>query len=913
MRTADGGAPGQPEPRADDDASEAPATSLLVAKLLVPRLPGRLVQRQRLFELLDAGVRGPVTLVSAQAGAGKTVLLSSWSASARLPGPVAWLSLEAEDDDPTRFWTNLLATLRRSGAVPGRSPLRARVPARAGPRRSFPLLLAGGLAQLPQAVVVVLDDFHVITQPEILEGMDLLLRSRPPPLRLVLATRSDPTLPLLPRLRLSGELVEARAADLAFTTGETSELLASHDVRLPDADLALLQARTEGWAAGLRLAALSFQDRPDPSQAVAAFAGTDRTVADYLVAEVLDRLPGQVRSFLLRTCIVDRISGELANALTGGTDGELTLARLERANAFVVAFGPGRAWYRYHHLFAGLLRYELRRQAPEAVPELHRRAARWYAGHGFPLEATRHALDGGDWDGGVELVVDHGLDLALGDETATIGELVERLPRDLVRANPELGALLAFDRLDLIDHDEATAYLDLARRQRHLVPEGRRERFALVAALLELVIARQWGLLEEVRTAGRELVALQARSGAQVVASAQDKDLRTVALLHLGAAELWTGRLDAAEPHLEEARAEAEQTRLGHAQLQSLSHLALLHAGCGRLRVAYQTGRAAADLAEERGWSEDHRAAGAHLALALVRLEWSDLAAAAGHVEQALVACRATPWRPLELGAGIAHAWLRQAQGDPGAGVAVLDATREHLAGWAPPPWLRRWLEVTDAELRTTLGDTAGARRVLDGLERDDLDGAPWTAPTAVALAKVQLAEADPAGAAATLAPWLEVAAAAPSGPLVAAWLLDAVAAHALGDPPRVSRSLERALALAAPEGFRQRFAGAPARPLLAAHLGQPTAYRPFVSRLLDTSPPPQPHIAGPAVLVETLSERERVVLRFLPSRLSAAEIADELYLSVHTVKTHMRHVYRKLQATNRREAVNQARVLKLL
>jgi LuxR family maltose regulon positive regulatory protein len=370
---------------------------LLASKLVAPSVPGRVVERPRLFELLDAGVERPVTLVAAPAGSGKTMLLTSWMSAVSPPGPVAWLSLDQGDNDPVRFWAYLLAALCRSGALPADSDLRALVPSPQGDDTLASMLLHG-LEELTSPVVLMLDDVHELTEPRVLDGIELLLRHAPPRLRLVLSSRADPPLPLH-RLLVSGRLTQLRGADLAFTVAEVAELLAEYHYRprLSEEDLAVLQARTEGWAAGLRLAAVSMQHQPDPHRYVMELAGDDRSLAGYLVAEVLEQQPAELRGFLLRTCVVDKLTGELADALTGREDGELILARLERANAFVVALGSRREWYRYHPLFAELLRYELRREAPHEVPELRRRAARWYAGHGLLADAIQQAGMVGDW------------------------------------------------------------------------------------------------------------------------------------------------------------------------------------------------------------------------------------------------------------------------------------------------------------------------------------------------------------------------------------------------------------------------------------------------------------------------------------------------------------------------------------
>ncbi|MDF2739778.1 MAG: ATP-dependent transcriptional regulator, MalT-like, LuxR family, partial [Actinomycetia bacterium] len=315
---------------------------LLASKLAAPAMPGRVVERPRLFKLLDTGVERPVTLVAAPAGSGKTLLLTSWMSAASPPREVAWLSLDRGDNDPVRFWAYVLAALGRSGAVPADSGLRAVQPS-PGDDDALPPSLLHGLEELASPVVLVLDDVHELTEPRVLDGLDFLIRHAPPQLRLVLSTRADPPL-ALHRLLVSGQLTQLRGADLAFTVPEVDELLAGYDYRprLSDDDLAVLQARTEGWAAGLRLAAVSMQHQPDLHRFVMELAGDDRSLAGYLVSEVLEQQPAELRGFLLRTCVVGELSGELADALTGRDDGERTLARLERANAFVMALGSRR-------------------------------------------------------------------------------------------------------------------------------------------------------------------------------------------------------------------------------------------------------------------------------------------------------------------------------------------------------------------------------------------------------------------------------------------------------------------------------------------------------------------------------------------------------------------------------------------
>jgi LuxR family maltose regulon positive regulatory protein len=441
---------------------------LLATKLLVPPAPEWLLARPRLLDLLSEGVQGPVTLVTAPAGAGKTLLLASWVAAGRLPGPVVWLSLDADDNDPSRLWTDVLAGLRAGGGSPPDGLLATLAPPGPGTAEAFLALLINGLGELPDPVVVVLDDLHELTDAQVLFGVEFLMRHAPSQLRLVLATRTDPALPVA-RLRVAGAVTELHAADLAFTQTEAGELLAGHGVTLSDADLGALWARTEGWAAGLRLAAQSLNHHADPSGFVAAFSGDHRTVADYLLEEVLARRPAEVRDFLLRTSVADRLTGALADALTGGQDGARRLVELERTNGFVLPLDPHRTTYRYHRLFAELLRAQLHFRYPGQVPELHRKAAYWLATNGETVDAIRHAVAAEDWELARGLLVERWPAMT-GVSVLTIRDLLARLPPDLVRGDAELAYIAAGSRITLGDLDGADTFLQLAEANASSVP-----------------------------------------------------------------------------------------------------------------------------------------------------------------------------------------------------------------------------------------------------------------------------------------------------------------------------------------------------------------------------------------------------------------------------------------------------------
>jgi LuxR family transcriptional regulator, maltose regulon positive regulatory protein len=895
----------RPRPQ-DQRPSATGGLPVLVTKLTPPRTPFRLVSRPRLLALLDAGTQQLLTLVSAAPGAGKTTLLAAWSSSGRPPGPVAWLSLDTGDNEGARFWAYVVAALRRSGAVPADSVLRALAP-RPGQDEAFLSLLVNGLAKLPGPVVLILDDVQDLTDATVLKGLAFLLRNAPRQLRLVLSTRVDPPLPLQ-RLLVSGRLVQVRSADLAFTVAEVADLLAEEETepRLSADDVALLQARTEGWPAGVRLAALSLQGQPDPHRFVTELAGDDQSIADYLVREVLDQQPRELRSFLLRTSVVKELNSDLADALTGGHDGEQMLARLERANAFVMVLGSHRSAYRYHELFAGLLRYELRREAPDELVELHRRAARWYTEHGLAVNAIQQALMAQDWHYAADLVVEHGLSLILRSDSATFHQLVGRLPSNLVQANPELALLVAADGIVCDDPEAAGVYLRLAEQRAGKLDRERRDRFALLLTICRSALASKTGDLDEAVAAGRASLELQAPA-----AAGEADDARAVTLANLGRAELWTGDLDAAEAHLQEGQLVALRAGLGFLQLACTSQLAVLHAMRGALGQASRLGRDAVELATERGWSSTTHAAGGYLALAWVHYQWDDLVEADRYLEQAAADSRAGAERPVTLAVAIVRARLQRARGDLTGALATVSRARHDLRGWRPPARLWHWLVLTEAQLHSSAGQPQSAGS-LEGVD----DGGPLGAGEAVALANLQLMEGNPAGAAATLVPCLNGT--APGGLLVApveAWLLDALASDALSDRDRAATSLERALILAEREGFRRSFldAGAPARSLLVRYRHRmPTSWR-YLDELLDASAESVPTPAPPPALIDRLTEREQTVLRYLPSLMTYEEIALDLYVSSNTVKTHVNGIFRKLGVNGRRQAVRRARELQLL
>ena len=419
---------------------------LIAAQLTPPRLPQRLVHRPRLLDLLNRGTQGPVTIVSGGAGAGKTLLVASWLRAGRPPGPVAWVSLDEDDNDPARFWSHVLASLRATGAVERDSPLTELIPPDR-PAGSFYVRLLDGLAQQRQPVVIVLDDLHRLGDSAVMRGLAAMLRHPSPAARLVLLTRVDPQLPLQ-RLRLADQLTEIRGIDLAFTALEAEDLFRQSGLDMTNTQVRRLLDRTEGWAAGLAACRDVLREpspgrrcgdpptgdgrpadaRADIDELIDEFTGDDKTIVDYLLDEVLSGMPEGDREFLLKTSLVDEICADLATAMTGRRDGQCLLETLERSNAFVVGVGAHRVWYRYHHLFQEALRHELMLRAPTAVPATHRAAAEWLRERGEPVKALRHAIEAQDWVLAAALIARAALPHILGPDRETLSALLGRLP-----------------------------------------------------------------------------------------------------------------------------------------------------------------------------------------------------------------------------------------------------------------------------------------------------------------------------------------------------------------------------------------------------------------------------------------------------------------------------------------------------
>jgi LuxR family transcriptional regulator, maltose regulon positive regulatory protein len=921
----------EPPATTSSTAAAAAPDALLATKLHIPRTRTGFVVRPRLVDRLAQAHEGELTLVCAPAGFGKTALLADWAR--RDPRPVAWLSLDDADNDPARFWRHVAAaldTVRPGVAQQVAALLQGLQPA------SFEAVvtaLVNELAGVADEVVLLLDDYHLIDAAPIHASVRFLLEHLPPQLRLVVASRADPPLPLA-RLRARGLLSELREHDLRFTPEEVAELMhAAVGPELPVAAVAALADRSEGWVAGLQLAALSLQGHADPAGFVAGFSGSYRYVLDYLTEEVLDRQPQQLREFLLETSVLERVSGPLCDAVTGRADSQRLLEQVERANLFLVPLDEVRGWWRFHHLFADLLRARLAREQPERVPELHASAAAWSEQHGLVDDAVRHALAAGDAVWAARLIEGHFDAMLQAGEDVTFRRWLEALPAELVRSRPRLclaqahGALLS-GRLEavaphLADAERASA----AVAEEPYEPSAGRA-VSLVAnvpaaiALARALLARLYGDAERTAEFGRQ--ALTHMTDA-------DHTLRHFARYSLAVADWLRGRLADAEQAL--AGLAAEQLPAGARYLAQLYHdLGQVQRARGHLGAALRTYERALELASQAG--RPLPPAGiAHVAMTEVLYERGELDAALAHATQGVVLSRQLGGAR-QLGAGLAVlAWIRQAQGDrAGALEAVREAERvplsPSLVGLLNP------LPVVRARLALANGEVGEAARWVQecGLDADDEPSYPREGEYLV-LVRVLLAQQAPGRALGLLARLhAQAAAQGRTGSIIQASTLQALALHAGGDQAGALAALAEALTLGAPEGYLGIFLdeGPPMAALLRELLvsrrqGQvalaEAVPREYLARLVEAFEqaglPVRPPVgrAGVVVagLVEPLTAREVEVLRLLAAGAPNRAIAEQLVVSLETVKKHLSHLFDKLGVANRTQAVARARELGLL
>jgi LuxR family transcriptional regulator, maltose regulon positive regulatory protein len=695
-----------------------------------PAVPAGFVRRPRLEDRLTDGVAHPVTLVSAGPGYGKTLTLASWARLGVTPGAVAWLTIDETDNDLQAFWSDVLAALAIGDALPPGSALREVVPA-AGFGAGEAQLIRAGLAELPTRVTLVLDCFHQIHDRRVLESFGQLLEHQPPHLRLVLASRADPAL-RLHRLRVNGHVTDIRATDLAFTATETAELFDRNDIHLPGRPLGMLLDRTEGWAAGLRLAIMCL-DPEDVAAGISRFTGSDRLVGEYLVEEVTDRLPEVDRQFLLTTSVADRLSAGLANELTGRGDAQLTLERLVAQNALVVGL-PGRNdWFSVHPLLRELLRHRLTLEHPGVVGDLHLRASRWFAAQGEPIPAIQHASAAGQWDEVGRLLTGLALPLIV---TPSAPALVAALGPAAARARvyPTASTLLAAAVCHYQRHDYESMTRD-ANDAAHLiayVPEADRFPAEVVIAVIQLVGSRTRNPALTVPSAAHLLDLLDKTPRRQLPTVEQ---YRAIATTNLAIGQIWTGQLTEAKETLSIIKTRSHELGLGLTEMTAQAHLALLDVIHGRLPDDHRRASAVREVADRRGWASEPQALALHAALALIHLEWNQLDAATADIDSGLTISGSD--MPCRLVLHIAAVGVAVARCDAAAAVAAaarLDKIQT-LAGELPP-MLARWCAHAHADAYLAAADPAA---VVDLLGAPHEPGGYPDALERIVLAKAHL------------------------------------------------------------------------------------------------------------------------------------------------------------------------------
>jgi LuxR family maltose regulon positive regulatory protein len=857
-------------------------------------LATNVVVRPRLHVQLTADPASCV-LIAAPAGWGKTLLASSWLGTGTTDSVAAWISLGPAEDDLRGFWTSVAAALIPVVADRAAAVLNAVAD---DDLEQVPGKVAAALTTDGAAVVLVLDNLHEITDLAVHESLLRLVQHPPRGLRLVVTTRRDPPWPLS-RLRMTGMLSEIRASDLAFRADETRALFDQLGIDLDAVHVGRLVARTEGWAAGLRLAALTLNSTPDPAGFVDAFSGDDHAVAAYLLDEVLDRLPPDLLDFLVRVSILDVISADLADAMTGGNGGHATLTELARFNMFVQAVGTGGRWYRLHRLIADVLRTRITRA--RTLRDLHRRAAEWHLHQAMPLEAVRYALRGGLWPFAAELLGVHVLALAVWGNAREIDLLLTAVPREVLLSHAELAAALAIARIMQASPSDRSDLTAAAHAGLGRLSGPRAERLRVLLDLMEFGNGRARGDLLGVAAAShripRDPAALAALglTGWDVIS--------LLVLGNGGMAEFWTGDLATAEKHL---RAAVDFDRSGgvlRPHLNAAAHLALLQCERGDLDAADAEARAVVEHATDVGWTVSAQVVAAYLTLAWVALDRDVPPDVDGWLGRVAEVEKVIPEPHVQLAAAALFALRRCDEGDPVGALSDLRLTTARLAGNAPPALADR-LTYVEADLLCRIGDVENAGAALAGLHGQ------FTRAAARALARLHLYQGDLEAAERALARFPD------DGPTargqVEGAILRSLCTMAQDRATALTR-LDAALIAAAPLGMRRPFLVplTALRELISARIEAGTAASAFAVDLVRRM---SGHHSRPTItLTEPLTDREQHILRYLASTLSNAEMAAELYLSVNTVKTHQRMIYRKLGAAGRREAVRRAKELRLL
>jgi LuxR family maltose regulon positive regulatory protein len=879
-------------------------TTPLVTKLYIPPTRRPIVSRLRLIEQLNAGLNYKLILISASAGFGKTTLLSEW---ARLPEPpkrVAWVSLDEGDNDPVRFWGCFVAALRTLQECVGGGALALLHSPEPVPIDSLLTTLTNDVATISGDLVFVLDDYNIIKSQPIHSGITFLLDHVPPQMHLVIATRADPPLPLA-RLRGHGLMSEIRTDDLRFTSDEAATFLSQVvGLNLSQEQVAALDSRIEGWAAGLYMVALSLRARKDVSGFIKAFTGSHRYILDYLIEEVLQRQPSEIQDFLLKTSILDHLSAPLCNAICERDDSQDVLPFLEHANLFLVPLDESRQWYRYEHPLADALRHQLDMICGAShVRLLHRRASQWYETNDFPVEAVHHALIAQDWERAAMLIYSFSNGLLRRGQVVTLLGWLQTLPDSELRGRPELCQQYGWVLILTGQLGAAESYLGHAERAASENP----------ALLGEIMAARAY--IARIRGEEYRTIELSERALSLLQENLQ---LRSVVALNLGITYRNRGSLSEAEQALREANQAAQQSDNEYVRLTSVGFLADILAARGKLHQAAELCRRAIGVGEESAM-----AAFPYHVLGGLLYEWNELKAAADHLQRAIRLSQLTGNVEIQGGAYHTLARIKIAQGDTAGALDALDKA-DHLAQSADfPPLDRARHAACHVEIALAQGDLSSALHWVNEIS-EDADASLFHPNLNLIQARLFMAQGQREAAAKELEARYEVAAQAGwQYGVIEIRLLQALAA---ATPDGALAFVVDALTLAQPEGYIRIFVDKGER--MAILVRQAAAQRMvsnYVATLLtafDAEQQKVKHREGAMVpsahppsqpILEPLSQRELEVLRHLFEGMSNREIAERLFISTGTVKTHIHNIFGKLNVQSRTQAITRARELGLI
>lgn len=901
--------------------------SILSTKLYIPVSRTKVVKRPRLIDRLNEGLNRKLTLISASAGFGKTALVSEWVAGC--DRPVAWLSLDEGDIDSARFLSHLVAALQTIENHFGGGTVSALKSPQPPSTESILTILLNEISAFPYKFVLVLDDYHVIDAKWIDDALGFLLEHLPPQMHLVIATRENPQLSL-GRLRAQNHLTELRDTDLRFTPGEAAAFLNQvMGLSLTADEMTALETRTEGWIAGLQLAALSMQGRKDIPAFIREFAGDNRYIMDYLVEEVLQRQPDPIRSFLLQTSILDRLHGPLCDAVTGQEDGIARLHSLERGNFFVVPLDDRRQWYRYHHLFAEVLHAHLRSEHPDQVAALHRRASIWFEQYGSADDAIRHTLAANDFGRAADLIERAIPALRRSRQETAMLKWLKALPDELVCCRPVLsvwyaGALLAGGRLDAVENRlrDAEQWLkttaDMRERGQALpaemvvVDEGELRRLPSLIAVYRAGLALVSG---DVPATMR-----YARQGLDLVPE-DDHLPRGAATALLGLALWRNGDLEEARRMFAEGIASVQMAGSISDAINGSIALAEIRIAQGRLREAMHVYERGLQLAADHGEPDLRGTADIYVGMSELCREHDDLKFATRHLLRSKEQGEHTGFPQYRYRWRVAMARIRESEGDLNDAFDILCEAEslyvdDFFLNVRPAAALKARVRVKQGRLGEAL-DWAQEQGLsaMDGLcylrefehitlarvilAQYKTDRADRTMLEAIGLLERLLQAAEEGGR---------------TGSAIEILVVQAMARHMQGDIPAALLLLKRALKLAEPEGYVRIFAdeGRPMEVLLEAAAKEGIAPN-YVGRLLTAFGKEEGRMLAKPVIHESLSERERDVLRLLGTDLSGPDIARELSVSLNTLRTHTKNIYEKLEVNNRRAAVRRAEELDLL